>query len=159
MARDYQSRANILIDPLGRVRAGKNSAPLSSPGDRDRFHQLRQWADCLVVGGETFRNEPYHLSSLPVASYSRTLKVISDWPGEFRDLAGRYGDKILVEAGPNLLHQLLDAQVIDQIHLTRTSRRSDDATSPIFDLTRIKEWKVLSEEADQENVFEIYSRD
>lgn len=159
MARDYQSRANILIDPLGRVRSGKNSAPLSSKNDRERFHQLRAWADCIVVGGQTHRSEPYHLTSLPVISYSKSQKAISDWPGEFLEIAKRYGSKILVEAGPNLLHQLLDANVIDQIHITQTTRRSDDATSPVFDLSRIKDWKVISQEMDEENAFKIYRRD
>lgn len=159
MTPDFQARANILIDPLGRVRAGKNSARLSSTGDRVRFHQLRAWADCIVVGGETFRREPYDKSTLPIIVFSRSERVISDWQVEFLEISKIYGSKILIEAGPDLLTQLIDARVIEQIHLTRTNRHSDDIESPVFDLSRIKDWKVISVENDEENVFEVYRRD
>lgn len=159
MTPDYLARANILIDPLGRVRVGKNSARLSSTGDRVRFHKLRAWADCIVVGGETLRSEPYDKSALPVIVFSRSKRVISDWQVEFLEISKKYGSKILVEAGPNLLGQLIDARVIEQIHLTRTNRQSDDIESPVFDLSQIKDWKVISVENDEENVFEVYRRD
>ena len=159
MTPDFQARANILIDPLGRVRAGKNSARLSSMGDRMRFHRLRAWADCIVVGGETLRSEPYDKSALPVIVFSRSKRVISDWQVEFLEISKKYGSKILIEAGPDLLGQLLDARVIEQIHLTRTNRQSDDIESPVFDLSRIDDWKVTSVENDEENVFQVYRRD
>lgn len=156
MTHDYQSRANILIDPLGRVRAGSNSAHLSSKEDRKRFHQLRDWAECIVVGGETFRSEPYDRVSLPVISFSRSTREISDWHLEFVEISKKFGSKILVEAGPNLLNQLIEANVINQIHLTRTRRRSDDIASPVFSLDQISDWQMISQEVGDEDVFEVY---
>jgi riboflavin biosynthesis pyrimidine reductase len=96
---------------------------------------------------------------LPVIVFSRSKRVISDWQVEFLEISKKYGSKILIEAGPDLLGQLIDASVIQQIHLTRTNRQSDDIESPVFDLSQIKDWKVISVENDEENAFEVYRRD
>lgn len=158
MTLEFQARANILIDPFGRVRSGQNSAPLSSPSDRRRFHQLRSWADCIVIGGETFRSEPYHLTSIPVIHFSRSKEVISDWAVEFLEIAQRHGQKILIEAGPGLLHQLLENSIVEQLHITRTQRRSEDLSSPIFDLSLIATWQLLSSETEDQETFEVFVR-
>jgi riboflavin biosynthesis pyrimidine reductase len=159
MAIDFQSRANILIDPLGRVRAGRNSSSLSGKEDRKRFHQLREWADCILIGGETFRSEPYKDCPRPLIVFSRTEKTISDWRKEFREIAAKYGENILVEAGPGLLEQLIEAEVIDQIHLTRTIRESQDSSSPVFHLNKISDWRLISREEENGDLFEVYRRD
>jgi riboflavin biosynthesis pyrimidine reductase len=157
-------RANILIDPDGRVRSGRNSSPLSSPADRARFHQLRHWADCIVVGGATFRSEPYQNSSrnekegAPIITFSRSSEEITDWRKAFNEISSHHGDQILVEAGPNLLHQLINAGIIDELYLTRTQRESEDLESPRFDLAWIDGWPLVSREISSEDLFEVYSR-
>lgn len=126
--------ASLLIDPNGRVRDGESSRSLSSPADRERFLSLRQWGDCIVIGSRTESAESYRRSRLPVVVYSRGREMISDWQVEMRKLRARYGDHVLVEAGPGILHQLIEQGALDQLFLTRTSRISTDKESPLFDL-------------------------
>ncbi len=129
--------ATLLIDPSGKVSEGGTSRPLSSPFDRERFLSFRRWGRCIVVGGRTFQVESYQGSRIPVEVYSYSNRAITSWAGELERLKKKYGGRILVEAGPGLLHQLLDADLIDRLYLTRTDRCSSDLESPVFDLNRV----------------------
>lgn len=157
--------ASLLIDPSGRVRRGKSSTPLSSPEDRTRFRSLRRWADCIVIGGQTANAEPYSKiaaeSRIPLVIYSRSGREVVDWQSEFADLASIHGRHLLVEAGPGLLEQLIDSEVIDRLYLTRTTRRSDDEASPKFDTSLLAEsrsFELIERIEGQEDLFEIYQR-
>jgi riboflavin biosynthesis pyrimidine reductase len=179
--RTFTSRANLLIDPSGRVRAQElassssgqsvsgqsvsgqstphlTSSPLSSLEDRRRFREHRQWAHAIVIGGETARVEPYGKSKKPVLIYSHKKQRIDDWESEFSSLASRYGAHILIEAGPNLLHQLLEAGVVDELYLTRTDIRSKDLSSPRFNLELLEKLELIASERIGSDTFERYSR-
>lgn len=151
--------ATLLIDPLGRVSEGGTSRALSSPNDRNRFLSLRRWGFCILIGGRTFEAESYGVSRLPVEVFSRSERVIESWPVELENLKCKYGRRILIEAGPGLLHQLLDADLIDRLYLTRTDRRSSDPKSPVFDidrLTTLGTMKCIESFRSGEDIFETY---
>jgi riboflavin biosynthesis pyrimidine reductase len=158
----FESRANLLIDPNARVAEFGSSKSLSSPEDRARFHALRNWADLIIVGGRTFKAEPYSGSTIPVHVFSRSDREISDWYQEFIELAQRYGRNLLIEAGPELLQQIIRAGALDHLHLTRTLRMSNDATSPVFSAPLMREieeqWFITSDEEVGEDRFTIFSR-
>lgn len=169
--RTFTSRANLLIDPVGRVRAqdlgsasgpvGESAAkltssPLSSLEDRRRFREHRQWAHLIVIGGETGRVEPYGKSKKPVLIYSHRKRSVDDWESEFSALASRYGAHLLIEAGPNLLHQLLEACVVDELYLTRTDIRSKDLSSPRFNLDLLAKLELVESERIGSDTFERY---
>lgn len=158
--------ASLLVDPTGRVREGVSSRSLSSPEDRQRFLSLRQWAECIVIGAKTHQAESYERTRLPVIVYSRTKRVVDDWAAELNKLKGEYGDRILIEAGPGILHQLIREGLIDRLYLTRTSRVSQDRESPIFDLSllgpghdlRLIESTIVRSVDESEDLFETYER-
>lgn len=154
--------ATLLIDPLGRVSQGGTSRALSSPLDRNRFLSFRRWGSCILIGGRTFSAESYKGARLPVEVFSRKNRVIDSWHVEIDRLKREHGRRILVEAGPGLLHQLLDERLIDRLYLTRTDRRSSDQQSPIFDLERLTKsatMKRIESVRVGEDAFEIYERD
>lgn len=153
--------ASLLIDPMGRVRDGATSRPLSSVEDRRRFLSLRKWADCILIGSNTATAENYRTASLPVIIYSRREREIEDWKGEISRLKSTFGPHILVEAGPTLLAKLLDQSLIDSLYLTRTRRVSNDVTSPIFDASlhlQAGSMKLIESSHGEEDLFEVYER-
>ncbi len=151
--------ASLLIDPRGRVSQDGTSRPLSSPLDHDRFLALRTWGSCIVVGGRTFQAESYERSRLPVEVFSRFSREVESWPEEIERLKAKHGRHILIEAGPGLLHQLLDANLIDRLYLTRTDRLSSDPESPRFDLNRLeRSMKCIDSLRHGEDLFEIHQK-
>jgi riboflavin biosynthesis pyrimidine reductase len=158
----FESRANLLIDPSFRVAEFGRSKSLSSSEDRARFHALRNWADLIIVGSATFKAEPYSKLKIPIQVYSRSDREILDWNLEFTRLAERYGRNLLIEAGPGLLQQIIISGALDQLHLTRTLRRSSDLASPVFDSVLFKEiessWLTTSDEKIGEDRFTVFRR-
>lgn len=151
--------ATLLVDPQGRVSQGGTSRTLSTPLDRDRFLSFRKWGSCILIGGRTFRVESYGSARLPVEVFSRKTRVIDSWSVELDRLKREHGRRILVEAGPGLLQQLLDERLIDRLYLTRTDRRSSDQQSPVFDLERLNKsaaMKCIESVRIGEDTFEIY---
>lgn len=157
--------ASLLIDPEGRVRQGRSSRALSSPQDRIRLRSMRQWGDCIAIGRQTSQAEPYAKitaeAEIPLVIYSRTKREITDWQDEFARLRFLHGPRILVEAGPALLEQMIEQAVIDRLYLTRTSRVSSDANSPRFNLELLAAsgpFDPIERIEGDEDLFEVYQR-
>lgn len=153
--------ASLVVDPEGRVSESGNSLPLSSPEDRARLNALRQWSSCILVGAATFRSGGYHESRTPVISYSRSTGEISDWNQELARVRAVHGPKILIEAGPNILEQLLEQELVERLYLTKSSRESKDITSPRFNLTLLEDgrgMKLIDSIQGSEDRFEVYER-
>jgi riboflavin biosynthesis pyrimidine reductase len=153
--------ASLLIDPMGRVREGSSSRPLSSPEDRQRFLSLRTLADCILVGRRTWESESYSKTKTPVVVYSRRINPITQWNLEILRLQREYGPQVVIEAGPDLLGQLLKEDVIDRLYLTKTSRESRDESSPRFDLETFlfsETMELIESIAGEEDFFEVYQR-
>ena len=153
--------ASLLIDPKGRVRDGVSSRPLSSAEDRQRFLAVRTLADCIVIGRRTSEAESYAKTKVPVVVYSRRTHPITRWDLELERLQREYGPRIVIEAGPDLLEQLLKEDLIDRLYLTKTSRKSNDESSPRLDLRvldREGAMDLIERIQGSEDLFEVYQR-
>ncbi len=127
--------ASLLIDPKGRVRDGVSSRPLSSAEDRQRFLAVRTLADCIVIGRRTSEAESYAKTKVPVVVYSRRSHPITRWD--------------------------LELDLIDRLYLTKTSRESNDESSPRLDLRvldREGAMDLIEKFEGSEDLFEVYQR-
>ena len=157
-------RANLVIGLNGMSRKAGSSRGLSSPADRARFHELRRDADVILIGGSTYRNEPYSKSSLPlyVATRANLAKVgkVSFFnlsPADLINQAKLDGfKKILIEGGVNFLLEPIKFSQIDELYLTRTQVLGD---SDKFDETDLhKNYKLTRETVEGIDRFEIWER-
>ena len=125
----HRVAANLVVGKDGSTTLNGSSAGLSFSADRQRFHQLRAEFDVLVIGGNTARNEPYQktpiplivLSSHPLTTNLQTNPLAQQWDLPLEEVISRaqveFGD-ILIEAGPNLLSQLIKAHLLNELYLT-----------------------------------------
>jgi len=96
-----------------------------------------------------------------VVVYSRTPHPITRWDLELERLQREYGPRILIEAGPSLLEQLLKEDLIDRLYLTKTSRESSDESSPRLDLSLLDRdgtLDLIESIEGLEDLFEVYQR-
>ncbi len=128
-------RANLLVAANGATTFEGSSRKLSPKSDRERFHELRRQADILLIGGNTFRNEPYLGLSIPVYVSTRSPNKPDKSPNvEFFQLsptqlvanAGKNFNSILVEGGASFLSELIENLAIDELLITRVERSGDD---------------------------------
>ena len=129
--------ANFLIAANGATTLRGSSSALSSRRDRQCFHDLRAEAKAIVIGGNTFRREPYRRSPLPLFVATRgdiemlrqrnplaTFLHLS--PEEIVEQTRKaVGDPILIEAGGRFLSPLLRNTAITLLHLTRSKASGD----------------------------------
>lgn len=139
-----QILANLIVARNGMTSLRGSSRPLSTPEDREKFHALRKGASAIAIGGSTFRSEPYTNLQIPVFVATRQLssEVGADQsevrsqpsvrfydlsPLEILQVASRDVEgAILIEGGVNFLRELIPAQKIDQIYISRVDQNGDD---------------------------------
>ena len=108
-----------------------SSAGVSTNTDRERFLKRRREFDCIIIGGNTARNERYSFTPCPLVVISRHPSniLISNpnaywWnldPVAALEKAKReFGPAVLIEAGPALLNEFLKAKLIDQLEISVT---------------------------------------
>lgn len=145
--------ANLLVANNGATSLGGTSSPLSPASDRRRFHELRAQARAILIGGNTYRNEPYSSSPLPLYVASRSLPpshssqvhILAQSPHDLIERAiSDHGAPILIEGGPHFLQPLIEVQDIDVIHITRVAL---DGDSDFFDEDLLTENYLLTEQA------------
>lgn len=123
--------ATLVVGKDGSTSKGGRSAGVASSADRAAFLARRRSADCILIGGNTARNEPYQRTPVPVVVISRSMiNVLSNnrralwWntsPEEGLQRAKRlFGENILIEAGPEIIHALIDKGLIDCLELSIT---------------------------------------
>lgn len=148
--------ANMVIGSNGATSLRDDSAPLSPPADRKRFHQIRSIASVIVVGGRTYRREHYEKAPLPVFVATRDPKLLlqnsalsahsrffDNSPEEVVRLALESNNgPVLVEGGIGFLLPLLKIQKIDRLFLTRSPIAGD---SDYFDFDTLTKNYVISE--------------
>jgi riboflavin biosynthesis pyrimidine reductase len=109
-----------------------NSAGVSTAVDRREFLARRRSADCIIIGGNTARTEPYQRTPVPVIVVSRSLvnplphnRLAHCWnlaPVEALSKAIKtFGPTVHIEAGASIIEELLRANKIDQLELSITS--------------------------------------
>ena len=138
--------ANLIIGADGSTSIDGNSKKLSSPADRNRFHNLRSQVKAIVIGGETARNEPYKYTPLPLYVISRKEKIseidgnnlaslINVEPKVFiNKLKSEIEGDILFEGGPNLLSEIID--LVDHLYITISNKTGDGQAISFDGLTR-----------------------
>ena len=124
--------ATLVVGADGSTSRDGNSAGVSSDIDRSQFLQRRRSADCIIIGGNTARTEPYHRTPVPVVVISRALinpltdnRLAHCWnlsPIKALDKAVKtFGPRIHIEAGFSIIQELLEAGRIDELELSITA--------------------------------------
>jgi riboflavin biosynthesis pyrimidine reductase len=115
----------------GSTSKGGGSAGVSSDVDRAAFLARRRNADCILIGGNTARTEPYQRTPVPVIVISRSLinplannRLAHCWnlsPEKALERAiKKFGPNVHIEAGINIITQLLEVGKIDALELSIT---------------------------------------
>lgn len=121
----------LVVGADGSTSKNGNSAGVTTALDRSEFLQRRRSADCIIIGGNTARTEPYQRTPVPVVVLSRTLinplsgnRLAHCWnltPEKALDKAlETFGPRIHIEAGASIFQELISAGRIDQLELSLT---------------------------------------
>jgi riboflavin biosynthesis pyrimidine reductase len=129
--------ATLVVGVDGSTSKESRSAGVSSPADRKIFLQRRREVDCIIIGGNTARHEPYNRTPVPLVVISRSLvnpvqgnHLALLWncsPMQAVEKArAQFGDKILIEGGIIMINELIAHNLIDQIELSVTPASGGD---------------------------------
>lgn len=129
--------ATLVVGSDGSISKNGVSAGVASSFDRSRFLARRRDADCILIGGNTARNEPYHRTPVPVVVVSRSMinplsnnRLALWWntsPEKALDRARKsFGENILIEGGPALVNSLVDLGLVDGLEISVTSEKGGD---------------------------------
>jgi riboflavin biosynthesis pyrimidine reductase len=157
--------ANLVVANNGATTLAGRSRPLSSPSDRQRFHQIRSQVRAIAIGGNTYRSEPYGKTKLPILVATRQIlpggesdglvHFLNYSPAEVIDIAlSKYGEPVLVEGGVDFLRPLIVQRLFDTFYITR-SRKSGDGN--FLDPSLLKSnYELTDSERFEENEFEVW---
>jgi riboflavin biosynthesis pyrimidine reductase len=129
--------ATLVVGADGSTSLESRSAGISSAADRQVFLQRRREVDCIIVGGNTARHEPYNRTPVPLVVISRSLvnpvqgnHLALLWncsPVEaVKKARTQFGEKILIEGGITMINELIDHGAIDQLELSVTPATGGD---------------------------------
>ena len=137
--------ATLVVGSDGSTSKESRSAGVSSDADRQVFLQRRREVDCIIIGGNTARHEPYNRTPVPLIVISRSLvnpvqgnHLALFWncsPVMAVDKArALFGEKILIEGGISMINELLEHKKIDQLELSVTPATGGEDTIDIKQL-------------------------
>jgi riboflavin biosynthesis pyrimidine reductase len=121
--------ATIVVGTDGSSSIGGSSTEVTSAADRATFLQRRRLVDCIIIGGNTARNEPYLKTPVPLVIVSRqehpNLPAAHVWNLDPKDALDRarkeFGENILIEGGASFISYMLEKNLIDVLELSVTS--------------------------------------
>ena len=131
---EVKTMANIILARNLATSLGGSSRALSPKSDRIRFHQIRTLAKAILIGGQSYRNEPYSKLSLPLYISSRTLNegaagnkfIFNQDPAWLINRALlEQGYPVLIEGGVNFISNLIAESLIDLLYITRVNQDGD----------------------------------
>jgi riboflavin biosynthesis pyrimidine reductase len=137
--------ATLVVGADGSTSKDGNSAGVTTALDRSEFLQRRRSADCIIIGGNTARTEPYQRTPVPVVVLSRALinplsgnRLAHCWnlsPTKAVDKAlETFGPRIHIEAGATILDELVRAGRIDELELSITAVKDGEDKMDIEEL-------------------------
>ena len=129
--------ASLVVGADGSTSKNGSSSGISTGADRTTFLARRRNADFILIGGQTARTEPYHRTPVPVVVASRSMinaladNRLAHWwnlppVSALEKGVKKFGPNVLVEAGPQLINELIQARVLDGIYLSITSVAGGD---------------------------------
>ena len=129
--------ATLVVGRDGSTSKESRSAGVSSAADRQVFLQRRREVDCIIIGGNTSRHEPYNRTPVPLVVISRSLvnpvqgnHLALLWncsPAQAIEKARtQFGEKILIEGGISLINELIEKKILDGIELSVTTATGGD---------------------------------
>jgi len=123
--------ATLVVGADGSTTKDGSSQGVTSGADRAHFLEHRRLADCIFIGGNTARTEPYLRTPVPVVVISRQPNNplasnplaqcwnISPEAGLAKAIE-TFGPRVHVEAGAAIISELIAAGRIDQLELSIT---------------------------------------
>ena len=123
--------ASLVVGRDGSTSKENSSNGVSSNADRTAFLTRRRKVDCILIGGNTARHEPYKQTPVPLVIISRShINPVAGndlshlWnmsPAQaLLKAKEKFGEKILIEAGTSIIIELIDQGLIDQLDLSVT---------------------------------------
>jgi riboflavin biosynthesis pyrimidine reductase len=129
--------ATLVVGADGSTSKESRSAGVSSASDRQVFLQRRREVDCIIIGGNTARHEPYNRTPVPLVVVSRSLvnpvqgnHLALLWncsPVQAVEKArAQFGPTILIEGGFSLINDLIEHNILERIELSVTPATGGD---------------------------------
>jgi riboflavin biosynthesis pyrimidine reductase len=120
--------ATIVVGADGSSTINGSSTEVTSTADRATFLQRRRLVDCIIIGGNTARNEPYSKTPVPLVVVSRqahpNLPAAHVWDLDPKDALTKalqeFGENILIEGGASFISYLLEQNLVDVLELSVT---------------------------------------
>ena len=165
--------ANLIVGKDGSTTKSGSSIGLSTDEDRNRFKALRDKSDLILIGGNTARREPYKRTPIPLYILTHTqvrLQPKNQLAKQFtltplqmvEEIATNFNNtqsspiKVLIEAGPKLLLQMVKQGLVDHLYLTINQQAVGENLIPISELT--DSFELISSEEVPPCQFNYYKR-
>lgn len=165
--------ANLIVGIDGSTTANGSSIGLSNDEDRQRFHQLRAESDLILIGGNTARREPYKRTPIPLyilthskvklqpknqlaKQFQLTPKQLLEEVGGKFESSSELPIKLLVEAGPKLLLEMISQSLVDYLYLTVSLNKKGENKVDIDELT--KDFRLVRNETKKDYEFRYYEK-
>ena len=165
--------ANLIVGADGSTTANGSSIGLSNDEDRQRFHQLRGESDLILIGGNTARREPYKRTPIPLyilthskvklqpknqlaKQFQLTPKQLLEEVGGKFESSSELPIKLLVEAGPKLLLEMISQSLVDYLYLTVSLNKKGENKVDIDELT--KDFRLVRNETKKDYEFRYYEK-
>ena len=164
--------ANLIVGQDGSTTLNGSSMGLSTAPDRLRFHQLRDHQELIIIGGNTARREPYKRTPIPLYILTHAkirLQPKNQLAKQFQltpaqllaEISNNFQCQqpqinVLVEAGPNLLIQMIDQSLIDYLYLTVNLDKQGENKISIRNL--VENFELLESEKIEDCEFRKYKK-